>query len=608
MNLRLLPSLLPVLLLAACGTDDPVGKPGASSTDTAVGGEDGSGDGGSGGADDGGADDGGADGGGADGGEGSGTDDGGDGGSDRPDGCAADSPLSPMLIEADLPSVWPAEYSPSQLNALVQPDTQVSTGDLDGDGLPDLVLTQFFGHAVVLHNDGDCGFSAWHDLGPVLTARAVDIDGDGDVDVLTARAEDPSAYAAEIVDLFVDSGTDAGLPPPQDIVLEALLNDGDGASFTASDLSHPLPVNQCSPPEAEGALVSDIVWALEAHDLDLDGDLDISVRNYFACGAVHLALEDGQVTGVLDVPACRADSGLALGDVNADGLADLVCTSFSGFGTGVGVQVFLGDGAGSYTELEQGALHVGDSPMGTALLDIDGDGALDLFSSDNGWPRVSVFRDGVFVEYGRALGVDPERVFPIVDDQDHTTSWTPVPLDYDGDGDLDIVLSASLEWPDRPYPQHLFVYENEAGEAMPPVQEALGLVDEAHEMSALRVDIDGDGDEDVLLGNALLGAHALRLLVNGTRADFVVVEARLSSGQPAFGARLLARYGSRTVAHNLESSTSRGFRATAQAHVARRWTADAAAQDLAGLTVVFADGERVELAVDGGAVVATASP
>ena len=605
MNPRLLPVLLPALMTVSCG-DDPPAKADAPSSDTAVGGEDGSGDGGTGGADDGGAD------GGEDGGEGSGGDDGGDDGSDRPDGCAADGPLSPRLIEAERPSVWPAEYDATQLNALVQPDTQVSTGDLDGDGLPDLVLTQFFGHAVVLHNDGDCGFSAWHDLGPVLTARAVDIDGDGDVDVLTARAEDPSAYAAEIVGLFVDgdsdSDGDAGLPPPQDIVLEALLNDGDGASFTASDLSHPLPVNQCSPPEAEGAQVSDIVWALEAHDLDLDGDLDISVRNYFACGAVHLALEGGQVSGVLDIPACRADSGLALGDVNADGLADLVCTSFAGFGTGVGVQVFLGDGTGGYTELEQGALHVGDSPMGTALLDIDGDGALDLFSSDNGWPRVSVFRDGVFVEYGRALGVDPARVFPIIDEQDHTTSWTPVPLDYDGDGDLDIVLSASLEWPDRPYPQHLFVYENQAGEAMPPVQEALGLVDEAHEMSALRADIDGDGDEDVLLGNALLGAHALRLLVNGGRADFVSVEARLSSGQPAFGARLLARYGSRTVAHNLESSTSRGFRATARAHVARRWTADSETHDLDGLTVVFADGERVELALDSRELVVTASP
>ncbi len=525
----------------------------------------------------------------------------------RPPGCAATRPLEPRLLAAELPSLWPPALDAARLNALIQPDTQVSTGDLDGDGLPDLVLTQFLGHAVVLHNDGDCGFSPWHDLGPVASARAVDIDGDGDVDVLTARAADPAAHAAAIAALFMESGTETGLPPPQEIVLEAMLNDGQGQSFTASDLGHGAPVNQCSPPEAEGMTVSDLVWGLEAHDLDMDGDLDISVRNYFACDAVHFALDAGRITGPLELPACRADSGLALGDVDADGRADLVCTSFAGFGTGVGVQLFLGDGAGGSRPHPQGPLHVGDSPMGTALLDIDGDGALDLFTSDNGWPWVSLFRDGSFVEYGRALGVDPARSFEKTDDGDHTTTWTPVPLDYDGDGDLDVVLSASLEWPDQPYPQHLFVYQNAAGQQMPPVQAALGLDEEAHEMSALRVDIDGDGDEDVLLGRALLGGHAMRLLVNSTRADFLAVEARLPSGQPAFGAKLLATYGSRTIAHNLESSTSHGFRAEARAHVARRWTADGEDRELDALRVVFLDGESVSLPLDQRRQVVTAT-
>jgi hypothetical protein len=73
---------------------------------------------------------------------------------------------------------------------------------------------------------------------------------------------------------------------------------------------------------------------------------------------------------VATVTAAAVDD-IAIGDMNGDGLLDVVST-------GVGVAVFLGQGGGAFAA----GVSYATPGYGVALADLDGDGKLDIATSD----------------------------------------------------------------------------------------------------------------------------------------------------------------------------------------------------------------------------------
>ncbi len=205
----------------------------------------------------------------------------------------------------------------------------LTAADLDGDRRPELIALQRAPvpaegdpaplRLAVAPNDGAGGFGpvAESFCGPGSFAlAAVDVEGDGDVDVVT-----------------VD---------PRESALRASLNDGRGAFGDGGSI--PL-----------GAPGEDVVAA----DLDRDGDLDVAAL-LRSRGAIAVLLAAG---GAL-LPAGEwrigeETSSLAVGDLNGDGLADCAVAHIA---TG-GVSVLLG-------EVAAGPLFVRG--------DADGSGGVDL--------------------------------------------------------------------------------------------------------------------------------------------------------------------------------------------------------------------------------------
>jgi len=119
-------------------------------------------------------------------------------------------------------------------------------------------------------------------------------------------------------------------------------------------------------------------------------------------------------------------SGVALGDVDGDGLVDIYLASVEGPNV-----LYRNLGGWRFVEeaRERGVDAPGRASAGTVFADVDGDGDLDLLLSALGGPNSLFLNDGsgVFAEAGETAGLTSDRA-----------SGTMSLADVDGDGDLDL--------------------------------------------------------------------------------------------------------------------------------------------------------------------------
>jgi hypothetical protein len=215
------------------------------------------------------------------------------------------------------------------------------------------------------------------------TVVAADVDGDWDVDILTAH---------------VAGGR-----------VDVALNDGAG-NFSATNS---VPV-QASP------------LGIAAADVDYDGDLDLLVANANS-NSVSVRINDGTgaFSGSQNVSVGRSPFGVAAADVDADGDLDLLTANF----TGNSVSVRFNDGAGTFSGAYDAGFGDGNGPLALAAGDVDNDGDLDVLTANAASNSVSVLRNdgnGTFSATFLAVGAFPGSI---------------AAADVDGDRDLDVLTA-----------------------------------------------------------------------------------------------------------------------------------------------------------------------
>nr|GEU80797.1 hypothetical protein [Tanacetum cinerariifolium] len=214
-------------------------------------------------------------------------------------------------------------------------------GDVDGDGDLDLLTVSVLLNTVSVRlNSGSGIFSGNQEIPVGFSPNGLvlgDVDGDGDLDLLTGNYTTSST-----------SGT-----------VSVRLNNGSGI-FSGN----------------QEVLVSPNPGSVVVGDIDGDGDLDLLTANQSALNTVSVRLNNGSGTfgGSQNVAIAGNPVNLVVGDVDGDGDLDLLATSNN---TGT-VSVRLNNGSGTFAGTQD--VGVGTNPTGLALGDIDGDDDLDLLN------------------------------------------------------------------------------------------------------------------------------------------------------------------------------------------------------------------------------------
>ncbi len=323
---------------------------------------------------------------------------------------------------------------------------KLAVGDVNGDGMPDIVYANMGTTVPGTQNqlylaDGKGGYvDATKTNLPVKTdwSGAVvlaDLDGDSDLDIVFGNlGGDSKLYLNDGKGVFKDAGTKLPYVPTTiyaivagdvdgdkdlDLVMGfyVLLNDGKATfKFGTS-----LPVQKRS-------------WGSAIGDVDSDGDLDVIVGGFRL--QPNLFLNDGKGVfsdGTSQLPPMFVDvrGNFGLGDVDGDKDLDIYFPNINGQN-----RLYLNDGKGKFTDVTSAQLpQVSTQEYASVLGDVDNDGDLDAMTA--GTTGAVATQNKIYLNDGKGTFSDDTKTrVPSVSDN----SVCCVLADMDLDGDLDFVI------------------------------------------------------------------------------------------------------------------------------------------------------------------------
>ncbi len=348
--------------------------------------------------------------------------------------------------------------------------THVTVVDLDQDGLNDVIVCDAFRNLVGWIRQAPAGTFTERALAPIQApahVEAVDIDRDGDLDLLVAALGFLHPNNARIGAV---------------VVLE---NDGRQA-FTAR------------------TLVKDVARVADARaaDLDGDGDLDVSVAGF--------GYDDGETSWLENRGNWRFEPHVLQrlsGGINAvprdldgDGDTDIAVLISQEWEE---IWGFVNDGTGTFApRLLWGSTNPDFGSSWLSVVDLDRDGDSDLLYANGDAfeyapPNSRPWQGIQWLENKGELRFELHRIVSL------QGATSPEAADLDGDGDLDVLLvTGNNDW-DSPQAASLLWLENDGHLAF----SLHPIASSPTHLNTLAVgDLDGDGRPDAVTG----GMHISR--------------------------------------------------------------------------------------------------
>ncbi|MEJ0085313.1 MAG: VCBS repeat-containing protein [Pseudomonadota bacterium] len=331
------------------------------------------------------------------------------------------------------------------LEKTAETSANVSVGDVNGDGYPDIVIAKGRHWPLksrVLIGDGRGHFSSSYDLSDSAyrsySARLVDIDADGFLDVVLSNdAPDPKLVYLNDGKGHFHAGSSYGRPEwaTRNVTVADLNGDGLPDIVVANRGSK--SSNYICQNKGKGqfdtacaAFSTESATTIAAADFNRDGLIDLAVPHRDGGQSyVYLAGPKATFSNLRRVPFGSPDATIRMAeaaDFDGDGLQDIVTIDER-----QGVAIFLGRKDGAFTPGM--AIDNGNAvPYALAVKDLNSDGRADIVVGNVEAQSTIFFNDG------------PGRHFsPVHFGDNRGTVYGIAMADLDGDGVVDIAVARS---------------------------------------------------------------------------------------------------------------------------------------------------------------------
>ena len=419
--------------------------------------------------------------------------------------------------------------------------TSIYSVDIDGDGDNDVISTLRLADEIVWYEntDGKGNFSSKKvitnsaDWG--TSVYAIDIDGDGDIDVISASQNDNKIAWYENTNGLGNFSSQkiitTNASGAQFVYASDIDNDGDMDIISASKNDHKIAWYENT--NGLGNFTTHVITtgatdikSIHVNDFDNDGDMDILyakgwyentdglgnftnnsiTNNYSSLANIAVYSKDIDGDGDIDVIIDNMwyENTNGLGDFesrqtlyNGDGVKDIYLSDMDNDGkidalfalstlSGLSLDKIAWskniDGLGNFTSIKsitidnQGIKSIYSS-------DIDGDGDMDIIGGYN-------YLDNKIVWYENTDGLGIFGDEKIITTQANGVSFV-FSADIDGDGDMDVLSASTGDY-------KVAWYENMDGLGSFGTQRIISIINGVGSYSAYASDMDGDGDIDVI--------------------------------------------------------------------------------------------------------------
>ncbi|MBA2422028.1 MAG: VCBS repeat-containing protein [Chitinophagales bacterium] len=390
---------------------------------------------------------------------------------------------------------------------------------------------------VVFKNNGDLTFSRmtneWGFFQPTISHGAAfgDFDRDGDIDIITSNTEQsPLMYRNNVSQMlknnFIEFKFNGSEKNKKGIGAEVRIYSSNGMQFQTN---HIVRGYQSTSEDimhfglGDAAIVDKVtVTWLDGNTQTLSGvavndiiTLDYSAANEKPAASPQPNFLFTNVTDKLKIDFKHEEDhyddfkrellipeknsyfgpGLAVGDVNGDGLDDF----FVGGASRQSGVLYFQTAAGTFAAAPDQPWDKAADALGSIFFDADGDKDLDLYVATGGnefGPNDKNYRDHFYVNNGKGTFTADETALPDL----YGSGSCVIAGDYDNDGDLDLFVGGRITPQRYPTPAKSTILNNEKGKftdvtaAVAPELEKGGLV-----CAAMWTDFNNDNNLDLIL-------------------------------------------------------------------------------------------------------------